>query len=201
MNFLKKWIGCIISFVAGVCGLALSACSGMVTKLTADSALAAYGLESHSETTKAFKVLTDSDLYTQAKEAGLGSEFMVMKVFAIITLVVSVLLIVYAIVLLLKNLNVIKCESKIFDIVGISLVALLVISTIGLLISSNNYASEMKNAMLDSLKGLGALLGVDISSMVSLKISTGVYQPAMLIISIISALVVGTFSFLNKKNA
>ena len=114
---------------------------------------------------------------------------------------VSVLLIVYAIVLLLKNLNVIKCESKIFDIVGISLVALLVISTIGLLISSNNYASEMKNAMLDSLKGLGALLGVDISSMVSLKISTGVYQPAMLIISIISALVVGTFSFLNKKNA
>lgn len=201
MNFLKKWIGCIISFVAGVCGLALSACSGMITKLTADSALAAYGLKSHSETTKAFKVLTDSDLYTQAKEAGLGSEFMVMKAFAIITLVVSILLIVYALVLLLKNLNVIKFESKIFDILGISLVALLVISTIGLLISLNNYANSMEKTMLDSLKRLGALLGVDISTMVSLKISTGVYQPAMLVISIISALLVGTFTFLNKKKA
>ena len=201
MNFLKKWIGCIVSFVAGVCGLALSACSGMVTKLTANSALATYGIESRSEATKAFKVLTDADLYKQAKEAGLGSEFMVMKVFAIITLIVSILLIIYAIVLLLKNLNVIKLESKVFDIVGISLVALLVISTIGLLISSNNYANAMEKATLDSLKGLGTLLGVDISTMVSLKISTGVYQPAMLVISIISALVVGTFTFLNKKNA
>lgn len=199
MNFLKKWMGCIVSFVAGVCGLALSACSGMVTKLTADSSLAAYGLESRSESTKAFKVLTDGDLYTQAKEAGLGSEFMVMKVFAIITLVVSILLIVYALVMLLKNLNVIKFNGKILDIVGISLFVLLLISTIGLLISSNNYASAMEKATLKSLQGLGALLGVDISTLVSLNISTGVYQPTMLVISIIGALAVGTFTFLNLK--
>lgn len=40
---------------------------------------------------------------------------MVMKVFAIITLIVSILLVVYSIIILLKNFNIIKsslCESK-----------------------------------------------------------------------------------------
>lgn len=203
MNFLKKWMGCIISFVAGVCGLALSACSGMVVKTVFPEALSAYGLESATETTKAFKVLTDNKLYKQAKLTDLGGEFMLMKVFAIITLIVSILLIVYAIVMLLKNLNVIKCESKIFDIVGICLFVALVISTIGLLIASNNYASEMEKvqkAMAASdLKQLEAMLGTSIS--VKINIGVGVYQPIMLVISIISALAVGTFTFLNKKSA
>ena len=151
MDFLKKWISCIVSFIAGVCGLALSACSGMVAKVVFPNTLSAYGLESSTETTKAFKVLTDKDLYTQAQEAGIGSEFMVMKVFAIITLIISVLLIAYAIVILLKNLNVIKFESKIFDIVGISLILALLVATIGLLISSNAYANEMEKVMKSEL--------------------------------------------------
>jgi hypothetical protein len=203
MNFLKRWAWCIISLVAGVCGLALSACSGMVSKVVFPEALSAYGLETATETTKAFKVLTDSNLYTQAKEAGLGKEFMTMKVFAIFTLIVSILLIAYAVVMLLKNLNVIKFESKIFDIVCISLFALLLISTIGLLIASNNYASEMEKIMKSNIalgiKQLETMLG----SAIDWKLNTavGVYQPTMLVISIISALVVGTFTFLNKKSA
>lgn len=203
MKILKKWASCVISFVAGVCGLALSACSGMVAKVVFPELLAAYGAESSTETTKAFKVLTDKDLYTQAKEIGLGSEFMVMKVFAIITLVVSILLIVYALVMLLKNLNVIKYESKIFDIVGISLIGLLMISTIGLLIASNNYANEMEKFMKADLvvgmKQLEAMIGSAINW--KLSISVGFYQPAMLVISIISALAIGTVTFLNKKGA
>ena len=203
MKLLKKWASCVISFVAGVCGLALSACSGMVAKVVFPDTVAAYGVESSTQTTKAFKVLTDKDLYTQSKDLGVGSEFMVMKVFAIITLIISVLLIVYAIVMLLKNLNVIKFESKIFDIVGISLFVALVVSTLGLLISSNNYASEMEKAMkgqlASSLKALEALIGSPIKW--SANISVGAYQPIMLVISIISALAVGTFTFLNKKSA
>lgn len=203
MNLLKKWASCVISFVAGVCGLALSACSGMVSKVVFPKALSAYGLESATETTKAFKVLTDGDLYTQAKEAGLGSEFMTMKVFAIITLVISILLIVYSIVMLLKNLNVIKFDSKIFDIVGISLIALFLVATIGLFISSNSYANEMEKVMKSilsvELKQLEAMLGAPVNA--KLNISLGVYQPTMLVISIISALAVGTFTFLNKKSA
>ncbi len=192
MNFVKKWASCIISFVAGVCGLALSACSGMIAKLTANEALSAY-LQSNTSTTKAFKVLTDSDLYEEAKLLGIDSEFMTMKIFAIITLVVSVLLIVYALVMLLKNLNVIKCESKLFDIVGIALFALLLVSTIGLLIASNGYAGAMKDVQMKSLAQFG--------DMVSLKISVGVYQPAMLVISIISAVAYGAVMFLNKKKS
>lgn len=191
MDFLKKWMACIVSFVAGVCGLALSACSGMVTKITYDAAL---GMDATSDITKAFKVLTDSDLYTQAKEFGLGSEFMTMKVFAIITLVVSVLLIAYALVMLLKNLNVIKCDSRIFDIVGISLFVLLLVATIGLLVSSNSYANAMEDAV-------NKMMAVAYSGMATAKFSLGVYQPIMLVVSIIGALAYGTFTFLNMKKA
>ncbi|MBQ8522855.1 MAG: hypothetical protein IJ458_04295 [Clostridia bacterium] len=198
MNFVKKWISTIISFVAGVCGLALSACTGMVASGTLDASALGMGKETIDSTTKAFKVLTDGDLYTEAKAAGIGSEFMTMKVFAIITLVISVLLIVYAIVMLLKNLNVIKCESKIFDIVGISLFALLLIATIGLLISSNGYASAMEDAVISAAK---ASVPQQYLSQVKIDVNVkvGVYQPIMLAISIISALVVGTFTFLKLK--
>jgi len=198
MNFLKKWIGCIVSFVAGVCGLALSACSGMVTKLVTNNTQLKQGLEAMglgSSSTKGFKVLTDGDLYEAAKAAKIGDEFMVMKAFAIFTLIVSVLLIAYAVVLLLKNLNVIKFNGRIFDIVGIALIVLLLVATIGLLVSSNAFAG----AQADKLNGALTLMGYN--AVASFKVSVGVYQPAMLVISIISAIVVGTFTFLNKKSA
>ena len=198
MNFLKKWMSCIISFVAGVCGLALSASTGMVTKIATDNAQLAQGLKAmglESDSTKAFKVLTDGDLYTKAKAAGIGDEFMFMKVFAIITLSVSILLIVYAIVMLLKNLNVIKFESKIFDVVGICLFVLLLVATIGLLISSNSFAAAQEDKLVAGLTALGY------ASLVNVKVGVGVYQPAMLVISIIGILAVGAFTFLNKKSA
>ncbi len=198
MNFLKKWVTCIVSLVAGVCGLALSACSGMVTKLVTDSeqlrqGLKAMGLESGS--IKGFKVLTDGNLYDKAKSLGIGDEFMVMKVFAIITLIVSILLIVYAITMLLKNSNIIKFESKIFDIVGIALFALLLVATIGLLVSSNAFAG----AQADKLNAMLTAMGYN--TVASIKVGVGVYQPAMLVISIISVLTVGTFTFLKRKSA
>jgi len=89
MSIVKKWTSCVVSFIAGVLGLALSACSGMVVKIDALKV---------KETTKAFKVITDADLYKDAKTAGTGTEFLWLKVFAIITLIISILLIVYAIV-------------------------------------------------------------------------------------------------------
>ncbi|MBQ7797711.1 MAG: hypothetical protein IJ371_01155 [Clostridia bacterium] len=219
MNFLKKWMSAIISFIAGVCGLALSATVGMKASALIDASALESTLrmdpsQKVETTTKAYKVLTDSSLYTEAKELGIGSEFMVMKVFAIITLVVSVLLIVYALVMLLKNLNVIKCESNIFNIVGICLFALLLVATVGLLASSNGYASAMEDVMPDAMKAMYAyeltamLTPLGYASMVegfvaqttfSVNVSVGVYQIAMLVISIISALVYGIFTFLGLK--
>ena len=205
MSFVKKWISTIVSFVAGVCGLALSACSGMVASGMVDASALGMGKNPVDSTTKAFKVLTDADLYKKAKELKLGTEFMLMKVFAIITLIISILLIIYAIVMLLKNLNVIKCESKIFNIVGIALVALLLIATIGLLITSNNYANAMEDATINGLKAMYLLGGVPETALSNIKfdinVKVGLYQPIMLVISIISAIVVSTFTFIKRKDA
>lgn len=204
MNFLKRWMGCIISFVAGVCGLALSATVGMKSYAMVDAtAIGGKKTLITDEVTKGFKVLTDKDLYTKSKQLGIGDEFMVMKVFAIITLVVSILLIVYALVMLLKNLNVIKLESKIFDVVGICLFVLLLVATIGLLVSSNAYANAMDDSLIAVMKKATASVPAQYLPKVVMKssVSVGFYQPAMVVISIVSALVYGTFTFLNKKSA
>lgn len=204
MDFLKKWIGCIVSFIAGVCGLALSATVGMKSYAMIDAT--AIGRDKTiitDEVTKAFKVLTDKDLYTKSKQLGTGDEFMTMKVFAIITLVISVLLIAYAIVMLLKNLNVIKFESRIFDIVGICLFALLLVATIGLLVSSNAYAGAMEDSLVAIMKKATASVPAEYLPKVVMESSVkiGFYQPAMLVISIISTLVFGIFTFLKRKSA
>ena len=222
MNLVKKWIGCVVSFVAGVLGLALSACTGMTAVAKVDgSALAGTAVGDTSatlvdNTTKAFKVLTDKDLYTQAKELGIKSEFLTMKVFAIITLVVAVLLIAYSIVMLLKNLNVIKCEGKIFKYVGLGLIVLFLISTIGLFVASNGYANAMEDVMADVVKAqygygftaklTGLMDTTTISTLLGLhkynvNVAIGVYQPVMLVVAIVSAIVVGVFTFIKRKEA
>ena len=207
MSFVKKWMGCIISFVAGVCGLALSACSGMVASgmIDASAINSAYSSTIPENVTKAFKVLTDKELYTQAKSLNIGSEFMIMKVFAIITLIISVLLIAYAIVMLLKNLNVIKCESKIFDIVGLVLVGLFLIAVVGLFISSSCYANAMQDALISSAKASYLNLGIPQAALPNIKfninVELGAYQPIMLTVAIITAIIVGTFAFIHRKKA
>lgn len=193
MSILKKWAGCVMSFIAGVLGLALSATTGMkvVTEVVGNK------IPDASKTVKAFKVITDSNLYDEAKLAGNGTEFVWLKIFAILTLIISILLIVYSIISLLQNVNVIKSTHIAFDIVGWALVGLFLIATIGLLISSNVYANVTETSTIASVMNL---LGVP-KSVISCKASVGVYQPVMLVVSIITAIVTGVFSFLKKKDA
>lgn len=201
MEFLKKWIGCILSFVAGVLGLSMSACAGMIVSGSVDLTALGMGTSSVDNVTKAFRVLTDSSLYTNAKAAGIGREFMTMKVFAIIALVISILLIVYSFVILLKNLNVIKSDTIIFDILGWSLVALFLIAIIGLLVSSNSYA-DLANKLTEVellAKGIPAAA----ISMVKINVvgQVGLYQPFMLGVSIVLALVTADFAVIKRKVA
>ena len=194
MQMIKKWGSCVFAFIAGVLSIAMSACSGMIAVTTIAG-------KSETDITKAFKVLTDSELLKQAKEAGLESQFMTMKVFSIILTVLAVLLIVYSIVMLLKNVNVIKSESKIFSIVGFSLIALFLIATIGVLVSSNVYATAMAehvNKLLESVKAQYALMGKIIEASASVKV--GLYQPFMLGTGIISAIAIAFFEINNIKN-
>ncbi len=202
MSLLKKWLGCVLSFVLGVCGLSLSACSGMIVERSIDaSALGAVGASitsKSSETTKAYKVITDSDLFKSAKDMDLTAEFVWMKVFAVITLVLSILLIVYSVVLLLKNLNIIKTKSKIFDIITISLIVLTLVSVVGLMITSNIYAEAVEDKVTSIIK---AMLPVAYISKIkyNASVNIGLYQPIMLTVSIVVTLLVLANQFFNKK--
>ena len=194
MGFLKKWISCILSFVAGVLGLSLSACTGMI--VTGSISVQGTVIAKIEEITKAHKVLTDSKLYDSAKLAGIDTEFLVMKVFAIITLVASILLIVYSIIMLLKNLNVIKSDSIVFDIIGWTLVALFLIATIGLVVSSNVYANLAVE--LVKLQVPAQYLPVATFDVVG---KIGLYQPFMLGTSIVLALATAVFALIKRKDA
>ncbi len=191
MSIVKKWAGCVVSFLAGVLALALSACSGMVATYSAPV------VGENSTITKAFKVITDSKLLDDAKLYGAESKFMVMKVFSIIMLVIAVLLLVYSIVMLLKNVNVIKAESKIFAIVGLVLAALFLVSTIGVLVSSYVYAAAVESAIpgLVSAQSMGMIL----ATMVEASVKIGVYQPIMLVVGVVTAATVAAFEIKNVK--
>ena len=117
-----------------------------------------------------------------------------MKVFAIITLVISILLIVYAIVMLLKNLNVIKSESIIFDIIGWSLAGLFLIATICLLVSSNVFANDVVEFLVSNLETMGLT-----KDLINITCKVGLYQPCMLGTSIILALVSAVFAVIKRK--
>ncbi len=186
MDILKKWTSCIVSFVAGVLALAMSAVSGMVAVTSIPT------MANETSITKAYKVLTDNQLLEEAKKAGLESKFITMKVFSVILTVVAVLLLIYSIVMLLKNLNVIKSESKVFGIVGIILSVLFIATAIAVLVASNSYASAMQSVMAD-------LVSLQTSGLGSISIKVGLYQPFMLITSIISGLAISAFEILNLK--
>lgn len=208
MNFLKKWINSMVLGLSGFFGLILSLCTGMKTSYSIDaSALGSPYAEaigqSHSETTKAYEVLTNGDLVTKAKDLGIGSEFGVLKAFGVVGVIVSVLLIMWAIVLILKNLRVIKCESKAFDIVSLVMPVLFLIATIGLLVSSLVFANAQEDAILKMLNGAFAS-NPDTSDYLNLininaSVSVGVYQPIILAISVIAVIIMGTFAFLKVK--
>lgn len=185
MSIVKKWANCVIAFVAGVLGLAMSATTGMKVLTT----IGATGA-TNNKIVKAFKVLTDSSLLDEAKRYGVENDFICMKVFAIITLIAAILLIVWSIVMLLQNLNVIKSSHIAFDIVTIALVVLFLVATIGLLVSSNAYGNAITGAIEAAYPA---------AYQVSSTAKLGVYQPFMLVVSIITAIVTGTFTFLNKK--
>jgi len=177
MNFLKKWINCIVTFVAGVCGLAFAAFSGLVMKAMGTS-----------QSVKAFDIITDAEAYTESKLLGLETEFVFVKAASIAMLVVAIILLVYSVVLLLRNLNVIKSESKVFDIVNYALIAVLVVVAIVLFVASIIYANGYADAFTK-------MAGIKITG------TMGSYQPLMLAVSLVSAAVTGLFAFLSRKDA
>jgi hypothetical protein len=189
MNFLKKWINSIVLFITGALGLLLSLCTGLTLSVSVA------GTKVLDKAVKAHKIVTDSNLVDEAKLYGVSSEFSRLKVFAIIGVIVSIILVIYAIVLLLKNLNVIKCENKIFDIIALVLPVVLLVVIILVLVFSNLYASSLKEPIATLLSlGTGAPLTV-----IKVTAKIGVYQPLMIATSAFATIIIGTFAFLKAK--
>ncbi len=189
MNFLKKWINTIVLFITGALGLLLSLCTGMT--LSASVA----GKKALEKVVKAHKIVTDSKLVDEAKLYDVSSEFSRLKAFAIVGVIVSIILVIYAIVLLLKNLNLVKCENKIFDIVALALPVLLLVVMVLVLVFSNLYANALKEPISTILSlNTGAPLSV-----IKVTAKVGIYQPLMIAISAIATIIIGTFAFLKAK--
>ena len=181
MQIIKKWGSSVAALVAAILALALSACSGMVATTTAAGV-------STTETTKAIKVLTDSELLDQAELLGLKSEFSVMILFSIILTVAAIALIVFAAISILKNLNVVRINNKILSIIGLSLAGLFLVATIGVLASSMAYADSMADIMSAMYAGIAEI-----------SITVGVFQPTMLVVGIICPAVIAFCEFKSVK--
>ena len=199
MDFLKKWASCIFSFVAGALGLILSLCTGMIKSVSVSSNVIPAANIAQNENIKAHKMLTDSKLADQADLYKVSTEFSWLKAFSVIMTVVSILLVVYSLVMLLKNLDVIKFDHAAFDIVGIVLSVLLLVAVVGLVITSNVYANAIEDAVIKALN----LQFVSYISYVTIsaQFSVGVYQWTMLVVGIIAAVVTTTFTILRRKDA
>ncbi len=181
MKVLTKWASCAMAFLAGVLTLLVSLGSGMVTSVAGQK-----------ETTQAMKVLTDSKLADAAEMYGLADKFGAMKGFSVVLTIVAVLCVVYAVLMLLKNLNVLKVSDKVFSIVGIVLGVAFMAAAIGVFVASVGYA----NGVEDFVKKSYAAAGMPVK--VSVKV--GVFQPVMLVVGILTAAVIGVFEFLKLKN-
>lgn len=79
------------------------------------------------------------------EQAGLydiESKFNILKVFSII-MVVSILLIIYSLVMFLKIVNVIKCDHKAFNVIGLVIIFVFLVSSIAVLASSSSYTKTL----------------------------------------------------------
>jgi len=182
MNFIKKWGASLVSLVVGVLGLALSTCSGLIVKVLLGGKIVM------EETTKAHKIITDTDLADAAELMQLEGKFTLLKIASIIMMVISVLVLIYAIVMILKNINVVKGKDKTFGKVNLLLNVLLLVSVIAVLVATFVYG----NGLADKLNVL------QFGGIAKVTVSVGVYQWAMLAVSVVGLLV--AFLSNNKKS-
>lgn len=135
---MKKFIGAICSGVAGILTLVMLCLNWYTSEGLREGELKFTGWE----------LLADKSGYL-AKTYEIG--YTLFKIFAIIAVVVAVLLILMAIIMLLKNLNVIKCKFN-FSIINNILLTILVIVSIVLVIvlsiMGNGYVAEYEKFKL-----------------------------------------------------
>ena len=179
---LKKWLGCIVSFLVGVCGLTVLFLSGLKTDLFAFNSVSKNYL-------KAYEILKVRDM-PQQTPSYLIESYKILFVIAIIAIVVYALLILWSIVLLLKNVNIIKKNSKAFNIVNSVLLGIVLIVLVGLILTTLNYAKNYDILIETSYAFIN----------VKAHTTIGAYQWVMCIFALIANLTNITFGLTKLKS-
>lgn len=146
---MKKFLGAIVSGLAGVLSLVFLALPGLVTKMNF------MGIK-ESENTSAWKMLTEGKAeYTAVTWY---------RIFAWILVVLAIVLIVVAVLQLLSSLGVIKMPTIVNKIAIYALVGLAVVSILALVANFGIRAEMIKDAGgKDVLKAIGITLSVGAS--------------------------------------
>ena len=152
---MKKFLGAIISGAAGVLGFILMSLDWATLKIKS----LVLGKNVFNES------YTGWDLIKDANDAMSEMDgYMIYKIFAIIMLVISALLIVFAVIMLLKSLGIIKGKFNLSAINNILLTLFLVcsiVAIIGLVIMGNDFvdANTVENlAKASYVAGVGLWL-------------------------------------------
>ncbi len=145
---MKKWLGMISSAAAGVLGFVFLALASFYQKITM------VGVSS-SDTFNAYDLIKES--------ADNIKGFGLYKAFTIILIVVAALLIAWALVLLLKNLKVLKIKFNV-NIVNIALLTLFavsaIVSIIALFVMGGDFAVNVGGSGVKAGPAIGAWLNL-----------------------------------------
>ena len=153
---MKKFIGAICSGIAGILTFVWLSLDWFVVKTTA-------GVD-YREAVKGWELIADKEgMYAKVFEGA----YTLYKVFAILMLVLACLLIVSAVVMLLKNLNVIKCKFNL-SIINNILLTVFVVAVIGALAGVAVMGNEYFKAVG---KPEDAYMGASVGAWIALAVS------------------------------
>ena len=145
---MKKFLGAIISGLAGVLSLVFLALPGLTTKIEL------MGMK-ESDTVSGWKMLTDGKAeYTAVTWY---------RIFAWILVVLAIVLIVVAVLQLLSSLGVIKMPAILNRVATYALIALALVSILALVANFGIRAEMIDDAGKEVLKAMGMSLSVGAS--------------------------------------
>ena len=159
---MKKYIGAISSALMGILTFVFLGLAWMSTKISAA------GISTDPTSTSAYDLI---------KESSEVDGFTLYKVFTIIAIVVACLLIVSAVIMILRNLNVLKFKFSMNLINNILLILFLVcvvVAIIGLIMMCGEWSGSAFGVEQSTTPGIGAWLTVAfaiVTTLVSLVFS------------------------------
>ena len=178
---IKKWLGCILSFIVGICGLSFLPLPGLITDINAFNSVSRNFIKAH-------EILKVKE-FPQKTPTFVVNSCIILFVCAIIAVIIYCLLIIWAIVQFFKNINLIKSKNKTINIINTILLISVLIISICLIFSTINFAKNYDILIKDSYSFFKA----------TSKSSVGIYQYIIFILALIANIINAIFIFIKPK--